>query len=52
MAAVRFTKMKGKNPMVKVMKKLMSRAASALSLPFATDTMMENSMKSALTSSA
>ncbi len=46
------TNIKGNIPTVKVMVKLISRAARALSLPFATETSMEKNMNRALTSSA
>ena len=46
------TNMKGNIPTVKVMVKLISRAARALSLPFATETRMEKNMNRALTSNA
>ena len=52
MAAVFRTKMKGKIPTVKVMAKLISRAAKALSRPFQKETRMDRSMNNALTSSA
>ena len=52
MTEVRRTKMNGKMPTVKVMTNDISSAASALSLPFATDTRTERSMNSALTRSA
>gem|GEM_PF-2824010 len=46
------TNMNGKIPTVNVIVKLISRAASALSLPFATETNIDRNMNSALTSSA
>ena len=51
-SAVFLTNMKGNMPTVKVMVKLIIRAARALSLPFETDTRMDRSMNSALTSRA
>ena len=52
MFSARRTKMKGNIPDMKVITKLMARAARALSLPFATDTKTLRSMKSELTSRA
>ena len=43
------TKIKGKIPTVKVIEKLISRAARALSLPCATETKTDSSMNRALT---
>ena len=49
MAEVLRTKMNGKTPTEKVMMKLISRAARALSFPFATDTSIEKNMNRAFT---
>lgn len=46
------TKMKGKAPAVKVMMKLIKRAARALSFPFFTETSTDKNMNNALTRSA
>ena len=46
------TKIKGKIPTVKVMTKLIIRAAKALSCPFQSETRTEKNMNKALTSSA
>ena len=52
MAEVLRTNMNGKMPTMKVMVKEMMRAARALSFPLSRETKIENSMNSALTSSA
>ena len=44
-----FTKINGKEPVTRVMMKLMSRGPKAESLPFAIETIMDRNMKSALT---
>ncbi|CCX52235.1 unknown [Alistipes sp. CAG:514] len=52
MSADFLTNMNGNTPTVKVIVKLIIRAARALSLPFATETRMDRNMNSALTSRA